>query len=340
MRRYAAQLEALSEQDPLTGLPNRRAFQAAVQDELRVFALGGEPCSVLLAQVDDGDDTAIVAAAEHSSARAEARTSSPISGHGELAVMLPSVDRPGARRSSSASVMRFPPRPQLLRHRADRREPRRAAGPDSRPASRPRRAACDACGARTGQGSRGCWSLLAELLEMPVSFLSRLDGRALCGRPDRPATPSGSASHEGDVMPLGQTYCQRMLDGRIGSTVPDLAAKPHTRELELTTGLRLRAYAGVPVRLRSGESTGRSAQSTPVPIPSSANATVCCWDISATWRPSCSRRRPNSRPTNAFRRAPPASGRCCRPRGEGLLHQRALQAGRRAGLWSRPAPRP
>jgi HD-GYP domain-containing protein (c-di-GMP phosphodiesterase class II) len=47
-----------------------------------------------------------------------------------------------------------------------------------------------------------------------------------------------------------------MLDGRIGSTVADLAADPQTRELALTTTHRLRAYAGVPVRLRSGQIYG------------------------------------------------------------------------------------
>jgi HD-GYP domain-containing protein (c-di-GMP phosphodiesterase class II) len=47
-----------------------------------------------------------------------------------------------------------------------------------------------------------------------------------------------------------------MLDGRIGSVVHDLAAEPETRDLEITKVLGLRAYAGVPVRLRSGEVYG------------------------------------------------------------------------------------
>ena len=45
LRRYAARLETLSEQDPLTGLPNRRAFHVAVEEEVRVFALGGSPAA-------------------------------------------------------------------------------------------------------------------------------------------------------------------------------------------------------------------------------------------------------------------------------------------------------
>jgi HD-GYP domain-containing protein (c-di-GMP phosphodiesterase class II) len=57
-------------------------------------------------------------------------------------------------------------------------------------------------------------------------------------------------------MPLSMTHCQRMLDGRIGSTVADLGANPETRDLDLTRSLGLRAYAGVPVRLCSGEIYG------------------------------------------------------------------------------------
>jgi HD-GYP domain-containing protein (c-di-GMP phosphodiesterase class II) len=61
---------------------------------------------------------------------------------------------------------------------------------------------------------------------------------------------------EGDTLMLADTHCERMLDGRIESIVPDLDADSETRDLEVTTGLGLRAYAGVPVRLRSGEIYG------------------------------------------------------------------------------------
>jgi hypothetical protein len=61
---------------------------------------------------------------------------------------------------------------------------------------------------------------------------------------------------EGATIQLADTYCQRMRDGRIGSTVADLAAEPETRDLEVTKRLGLRAYAGLPIRLRSGEIYG------------------------------------------------------------------------------------
>jgi HD-GYP domain-containing protein (c-di-GMP phosphodiesterase class II) len=90
---------------------------------------------------------------------------------------------------------------------------------------------------------------------MPVSFLTRLDA-------DRYVFARFAGEHErfgvaeGDSVPLADTHCQRMLDGRIGSTVADLAAEPETRDLQVTKSLGLRAYAGVPVRLRSGEIYG------------------------------------------------------------------------------------
>ena len=58
MRRYARHLEALSNQDPLTGLANRRAFNASLAEELNVLAAGGSPCSLLLVAVT-GDDAEI-----------------------------------------------------------------------------------------------------------------------------------------------------------------------------------------------------------------------------------------------------------------------------------------
>lgn len=251
IRRYAAQLEALSEQDPMTGLPNRRAFHAAVEDELRVFALGGKPCTVLLAQVDE-DDTAIIAAADGLVRASRDADVVAHLGHGELAVLLPSVDTSGAVaiverigdalapsrvRSFHATVRAGESIDGLLdRIRVE------LPGRDDSHVTRE---------ARTETGIARLLELARGLLEMPVSFLSRLDGdRYVVSQMTSDRELDGVA--EGDAMPLSVTHCQRMLDGRIGSTVPDLRAEPHTRELDLTTLLGLRAYAGVPVRLRSG----------------------------------------------------------------------------------------
>lgn len=90
---------------------------------------------------------------------------------------------------------------------------------------------------------------------MQVTFLARLEGDDYVFV--RFAGDHGSFGvAEGQAMPLADSYCQRMLDGRIASTVPDLANHPQTSNLALTRKLGLRAYAGVPVRLSSGEIYG------------------------------------------------------------------------------------
>ncbi len=71
----------------------------------------------------------------------------------------------------------------------------------------------------------------------------------------------------GKAMPFDASHCVRMLDGRIDSLVHDLAAEPETRDLEVTKELGLRAYAGVPVRLRSGEIFGTLCAVDTVPHP-------------------------------------------------------------------------
>ncbi len=97
--------------------------------------------------------------------------------------------------------------------------------------------------------------LARRQLDMPVSFLSRMDTDdltfvAVSGTVGPLALPEGAA------IPREDSYCHLMLDGRIDSRVPDTAADEHARELGPTRELGLRAYAGVPVRLPSGELYG------------------------------------------------------------------------------------
>jgi PAS domain S-box-containing protein len=256
LRRYAARLQALSEQDPLTGLLNQRAFTVALEEELRVLAAGGSRSSLLLAEVD-GDDAAVIAAAE-SLARAS-RDADHVAhlGDGELAVLLPRVDAKTARdimerigdalgdqgvRISHATARPGESARGLLdRTRADLPDPTRLAP-----------------GGSASGGPEGIARLLEfarAQLSMPISFLTRVDGSdqvfvRFAGESER------FGVGEGDAMPLACSLCQLMLAGRIASIVADLAADPHTRGLELTSRLGLRAYAGVPVRLRSGEIYG------------------------------------------------------------------------------------
>jgi PAS domain S-box-containing protein len=256
LQRYAAQLQALSEQDPLTGLLNRTAFEVALAEELSVFKAGGSRCGALLIVID-GDDAAVAVAADALGRASRSEDRVAYLGHGELAVLFSGIDgrtvaeiverigvalgRSGHRRSYAAAQRGEGVGGLLQRLRAQLPEPAKPAP-----------------GATAWQGPEGIARLL-ELartqLGMPLSFLTRIanDDYVFMRFAGEPAQ-LGVA--EGDTMPLSDSYCERMLDGRIPSIIPDVTADPHTRVLELTDQLGLRAYAGVPVRLRSGQIYG------------------------------------------------------------------------------------
>jgi len=92
-----------------------------------------------------------------------------------------------------------------------------------------------------------------DRLGMDASYVTTIDPRdqtihAIVGEPDIVNT------YTGVVMPVEQTFCQRMLDGEIPNVVPDTRADPAMRELAATR--EFGAYIGVPVRLSDGRIHG------------------------------------------------------------------------------------
>lgn len=61
---------------------------------------------------------------------------------------------------------------------------------------------------------------------------------------------------EGAALPLADTYCQAMIDGRIDNVVADSAAEPAVADLAVTSAGRIGSYIGVPVRLPDGHLYG------------------------------------------------------------------------------------
>jgi len=51
----------------------------------------------------------------------------------------------------------------------------------------------------------------------------------------------------GASMPIEDTYCHRLLTGRVSNVVPDAQANEQVRDLEITRAARIRAYIGVPL---------------------------------------------------------------------------------------------
>ncbi|MEA2297289.1 MAG: hypothetical protein QOF77_225 [Solirubrobacteraceae bacterium] len=92
-----------------------------------------------------------------------------------------------------------------------------------------------------------------ERLGMDAAYLASITPESQ--RVDQVAGDSLPLGFEaGTALPLSETYCSRMLDGLIPNLVPDVAAEPALRGLAAAE--RVRAYAGVPVRLADGRLHG------------------------------------------------------------------------------------
>ncbi len=104
---------------------------------------------------------------------------------------------------------------------------------------------------------------IRALLGMDVIFVSEfLHGSRIFRFVD--AASGTSVIKVGDSDPLDESYCQRIVDGRLPSVIPDAMASPAAREIAATAILGVRAHLSVPIVLRDGRVYG----------------TVCCFSQS------------------------------------------------------------
>jgi len=98
-------------------------------------------------------------------------------------------------------------------------------------------------------------SLARSALDMDVAFVSVFtDGEAIVEAVDGDA--ESFALDAGMRVPLVETYCHRMLKGRLPSVVRDTMHDPRTADLPITRDAEIGAYVGVPVRLWDGRLYG------------------------------------------------------------------------------------
>ena len=98
-------------------------------------------------------------------------------------------------------------------------------------------------------------SEVRSALGMEVAFVSQFVGDRLVFR----AVEGDGESfgwHEGDVIPLDESYCKRVLDGRINRVVPDTGGEDATRGLWVTSEADIGSYAAVPLVLSDGRLYG------------------------------------------------------------------------------------
>ena len=94
-----------------------------------------------------------------------------------------------------------------------------------------------------------------EALHIDVAFVSefsedRLVFRALEGDAE------SFGWREGESFPIDESYCKRVLDGRIPQVVPDAKRKDATKDLRVTTEADMGSYCAVALVLSDGRLYG------------------------------------------------------------------------------------
>lgn len=94
------------------------------------------------------------------------------------------------------------------------------------------------------------------LLDMDIAFVSEFSqGHRFIRRVDN-APDSTGMMKEGMSNPLEETYCQRVVDGRLPLAIPDTLLLLEAKNLEITEALKIRAYLAAPITLSNGQAFG------------------------------------------------------------------------------------
>jgi GAF domain-containing protein len=94
-----------------------------------------------------------------------------------------------------------------------------------------------------------------EAFRMDVAFVSKFDGDRLAFR-KLEGDAESFGWQEGDSFPLDESYCKRVLEGRIPRVVPDAKREEATRDLRVTSEADMGSYCAVPLVLSDGRLYG------------------------------------------------------------------------------------
>lgn len=116
----------------------------------------------------------------------------------------------------------------------------------------------DRAGLRIGAASQILPDLLRALrthLRMDVAFVSQFeDGRRVFRYVD--GAPHAQVIRTGDGDPLEDSYCQRVIDGRLPELIQNAQENPAARELPVTAALPVGSHLSVPIKLSDGSVYG------------------------------------------------------------------------------------
>ena len=97
-----------------------------------------------------------------------------------------------------------------------------------------------------------------EAFKMDVAFVSKFDGDRLVFR-KLEGDAESFGWQEGESFPIDESYCKRVLEGRIPRAVPDAKREDATKNLRVTSEADMGSYCAVPLVLSDGASTALCA---------------------------------------------------------------------------------
>jgi GAF domain-containing protein len=96
---------------------------------------------------------------------------------------------------------------------------------------------------------------LREAFDMDVAFVSKFDGDQLVFR-NLEGDAESFGWQEGESFPIDESYCKRVLDGRIPRVVPDAKREDATKDLRVTSEADMGCYCAVALVLSDGRLYG------------------------------------------------------------------------------------
>jgi GAF domain-containing protein len=94
-----------------------------------------------------------------------------------------------------------------------------------------------------------------EAFRMDVAFVSKFDADQLVFR-KLEGDAESFGWQEGESFPLDESYCKRVLDGRVPQVVPDAKREDATRDLRVTSEADMGCYCAVALVLSDGRLYG------------------------------------------------------------------------------------
>lgn len=133
-------------------------------------------------------------------------------------------------------------------------------------------ATCDQASQLRYDAVRTLLRQVREALHMDVVFVSEfILGQRLFRCVDAAPGEDGVVA-EGHSDPLEQSYCLRVVEGRLPQAIPDAMSSPQALALPATRAVRIGAHLSVPIVLRNGQVFGTLCCFSHQPQPSLGSA--------------------------------------------------------------------